>query len=122
MFVGCDSPSPLVHLANGPTLVSAFADVTIGRGATVTRMMRMIMMLMMMWLMTMMEMMMMPMMMITFSVQCLLTSRGGGRAEVAVDKVEMCQNKQTNEGSRQTYNIMKDHDRHTEVEVNNVEN
>ena len=30
MFVGCDLPSPLIHLANGPTLVSAFADVTMG--------------------------------------------------------------------------------------------
>ena len=30
MFVGCDLPSPLIHLANGPILVSAFADVTMG--------------------------------------------------------------------------------------------
>ena len=100
MFVGCDSPSPLVHLANGPTLVSAFADVTIGRGATVTRMMRMMMIMVSMMMRMMMPMMqMMIEMMMTFSVQCLLTSRGGGRAEVVVDKVEMCQNKQTNEGS-----------------------
>ena len=54
MFVGCDSPSPLVHLANGPTLVSAFADVTIGRGVTVTRMMTMMRMMRRLRLMTMM--------------------------------------------------------------------
>ena len=71
--------------------------------------------------MLMMSMMMMKMM-ITFSVECLLTSRGGGRAEVAVDKVEMCRtNKQMKDHDKQTNNnAIEDRDKHTEVENEHI--
>ena len=75
----------LPSACHGPSLVSPFADVTIGRGMTVKRMVMMMIMMMVMMMMVIMTAMVM---MITFSGQCLLTSREGGRVEVAVDKVE----------------------------------